>query len=88
MSIFKKKELTAEEVHALIRDVGNDIEKYGAEYVEKRFWREHNRNVWLGFFFCLAVLVSIILFFVIPPFPAAVIGATSISFLLGIISVI
>ena len=85
MSWFKKKELTTEEVHATIREVGEEIEKYGALRVRERWERHYNLNAWLGFFVCLIPIISIILFFTIPVLAAVIITITMIAFILAII---
>lgn len=85
MAFLKNKEITAEDISALRREVGEDIEKYGEEYVTKRFWRHYNRNVWLGFFVCLIPVISIVLFFTIPVLPAVIITITMIAVILAII---
>lgn len=85
MSMFNHKEISTEEVHAIIQEVGEDLQKYGAQRVRERWERHYNLNAWLGFFVCLIPIISIILFFTIPVFPAVVITVAMVAFILAII---
>lgn len=85
INMLRKKEITAEDIRDMRAEVGKDIEKYGEEYVTKRFWKHYNRNVWLGFFVCLIPVISIVLFFTVPVLPAVIITITMIAFILAII---
>ncbi len=85
MPLFQKKRIATEEVHSIIREVGEDLKKYGAQRLREKWNREDNKDAWLGFFVCLIPIISIILFFTIPALAAAIITVTMIAFILVII---
>jgi hypothetical protein len=85
MFFFKKKETTTEEVRSIIREVGEDLKKYGAQRLRKKWNREDNKDAWLGFFVCLIPIISIILFLSVPVLAAAIITVMMIGFILAII---